>query len=282
MAGLTGTQIKATYGDVMQCNHAGLGIDATLRIIQDGLGNNTALALSNAASGLGTPVTPTQAGDWVFNQSNVGNDFELQCQGVEFLRGKHAAGGVSFSQNAIIVTSTFEIQSNSDTGIKRAAGGVMQATNGAGGAGWYQSTAGEACLASPFTNATAALAATNLSWNVKAGRSYRIHGVLQVSNSTPGEGIQFNFAGGSATATTFFATATINGTAVAGTLTSTTLAGVINWTSITGTDYITINGFLKVNAAGTLTLQAAENTHATGTLTIGAGSWIALFDTVPL
>src|SRR5690242_18875457 len=46
MAGLTGTQIKATYGDVLQCNHTGLGIDATVRIIQDGLGNNSALALS--------------------------------------------------------------------------------------------------------------------------------------------------------------------------------------------------------------------------------------------
>lgn len=149
-------------------------------------------------------------------------------------------------------------------------------------AGWMQNTAGEAALNANFTNATATLAATNLSWNVQAGRSYRIFGVLQVSNSTAGEGVQIAFDGGSATATTFFAAASAIGTVTPVAVVSTTLAGVINYSSITGTDYIIITGYLKVNAAGTLTLRAAENTHATGTLTIGAGSWIALADTVTL
>jgi hypothetical protein len=72
------------------------------------------------------------------------------------------------------------------------------------------------------------------------------------------------------------------GTVVAGTVVSTTLAGVINYTTITGIDYIVLTGFLKVNAGGTLILRAAENTTSTGTLTVAAGSWVALNDTVAL
>jgi hypothetical protein len=70
------------------------------------------------------------------------------------------------------------------------------------------------------------------------------------------------------------------GSVTPGTVASTSLAGVINYTVITGTDYVVLTGFLKVNAAGTLILRAAENSTALGTLTIGAGSWLALRDTV--
>lgn len=172
---------------------------------------------------------------------------------------------------------------SADVSLYRLAGDVWGVGSGnISGAGWMQITAGEAALAAPFTNATAVMANTNISFNVIAGRSYRIEGILQVSNSTAGEGVQIDFNGGSATATTFFAAVTSTGTVVAGTLSSTSLAGVINFTSITGTDYIAINGYIKVNAGGTLILRAAENTHATGTLTVGAGSWIALADTVNL
>jgi len=169
-----------------------------------------------------------------------------------------------------------------DVGILRVAANVCRISGGDSGNGWCQITAGEAALAANFTNATATMANTNISLTVIAGRAYRIEGMLQVSNSTAGDGVQLDFNGGSATATTFFAAATAVGTVVSGTLSSTTLAGVINFTSITGTDYIAINGYILVNAGGTLILRAAENTHTTGTLTLGAGSWITLSDTVNL
>lgn len=147
--------------------------------------------------------------------------------------------------------------------------------------GYHQNTLLESSLTAAFTDATGVLTSTALSVGpLLAGRSYRIEGILPVSNTATTEGVQFNFAGGTATATTFFVAAQAVGSVTAGTLASTTLAGVLNYTVITGTDYIYIRGFIKVNAAGTLILKAAENTQAIGTLTIGIGAWLACYDTV--
>ena len=171
----------------------------------------------------------------------------------------------------------------SDIGVKRVAAGVAAITDGGGtNLAWLQEV-GYACLAGNFTKANATVGATNLSFLVKAGRSYQINGVFQVSNSTAGEGCKFDFAAGGCSATTFFmASNAVGGTAVAGTILSTTLAGTINYTSLTGTSYLMLMGFLKVNAAGTFILEAAENTTSTGTFTLGAGSWLSLTDCVAL
>lgn len=107
------------------------------------------------------------------------------------------------------------------------------ASNTAGG--WLQNTGGDLTLASNYTNATAGLTNTNLSWTVIAGRSYLIEGELEVSNSTAGEGAQFDFGGGSCSATTFVVNAVVVGTATAGTVRSTSLTTVVNWSSVTST-----------------------------------------------
>jgi hypothetical protein len=143
--------------------------------------------------------------------------------------------------------------------------------------GWMQN-AFSAALASGFTDATGTLAATALSVTLLAGRSYAIQGCFQVSNSLAADGFQCSFNGGTATATTFFMSAAVVGSVVAGTVVSTTLAGVINWTTTTATDYILLSGYLKVNAGGTFIVKAASNTHVSGTMTLGAGSWISLTD----
>jgi hypothetical protein len=148
--------------------------------------------------------------------------------------------------------------------------------------GWIQNTAGEAALASNFSKANATLGSTNLSLTFVAGRSYRIEGYLIVSNSTAGEGSQFDFNGGTATITTFDVAFNAVGTNTPGTVVSTTLAGVVNYTSITGTNRIFVRGYAKVNAGGTIILRGAENTTSTGTLTLAAGSWLAAYDTVNL
>lgn len=194
-----------------------------------------------------------------------------------------ASGDVRFSSATTVCwsNSTTGI-STLDTGLIRTAAGVLRTTAGISGNGWLQNSAGEAALANAFTNNTATLAATNLSLTVIAGRSYRIHGVLQVSNSTTTEGVQFDFGGGTATASTFFVGATAIGSVTPGTLTSTSLTGAISYSVITGTDYIVIDGYLKVNAGGTLVLRAAENSTLTGTLTVGAGSNLGLSDTVTM
>jgi hypothetical protein len=170
-----------------------------------------------------------------------------------------------------------------DTGLARVAGGVVQSTNGSAGAGWIQNTAGEGALAANFTKANATLGATNISFTVIAGRSYRIDGEFIMSNSVAGEGGQFDFGGGSCSATTFdLAVVGSNGTNTPGTTNSTSLTGAINYSSITGTNRVRFSGYLKVNAGGTLIVRAAENTTSTGTFTLGAGSWVALADTVAL
>jgi hypothetical protein len=171
-----------------------------------------------------------------------------------------------------------------DTAIGRVAAGVVGPYSGSSGTakGWLQNSAGEAALAANFTNATATLNNTNLSLTVIAGRSYRIEGILQVSNSVAGEGCQFDFNGGAATATTFWIAADSTGTNTPGTVVATALNGAINFSSVTGTNYIRVRGYLKCNAAGTLILRFSENSSSTGTATLGAGSWIALADTVTL
>lgn len=185
--------------------------------------------------------------------------------------------------NTGLALSTTQIGiGGTDLGLKRLAAAVAAVTDGgATNLGWLQE-AGYAALAANFTDAIGTLINTNLSFTVIAGRSYQISGLLQVSNSLAADGSQFNFAGGACTATTFFMACNNIGSVVAGTVTSTTLAGVINYTTNTGTDYLVLSGYLKVNAGGTFIMKAATNTHVSGTMTLGAGSWLALTDTPTL
>lgn len=148
------------------------------------------------------------------------------------------------------------------------------------GGNYLTNSGGEAALAMAFTDALGTLLATNLSVPVEAGASYRIDGYLIVSNSTAADGAQFDFNGGSATATTFDAALSAVGSVVAGTVVSAALNTKLSFTTTTGTDRIIVHGYLKVNAGGTLILQAATNTTVSGTMTLAAGSWIALWPTV--
>src|ERR1035437_3746070 len=123
-------------------------------------------------------------------------------------------------------------------------------------------------LAANFTKANATFGNTALSVTLVAGKTYAFQTNLYCSNSTAGEGVKVDFAGGAATATTFIAgenDPTIN-------LTSTTLAGVFNAATLTGTQVLSIKGTIIVNAGGTFIVRAAENSTSTGTLTCLTGS----------
>ncbi len=87
-------------------------------------------------------------------------------------------GFIGQSSGYYALTST-GTTSSPDTSLYRLAAGVWGVgTGAASGAAWLQNTGGEACLASAFTSSNATLANTNLSLTVKAGRSYRIEGIL--------------------------------------------------------------------------------------------------------
>jgi len=135
-------------------------------------------------------------------------------------------------------------------------------------------------LTASVTNATATMAnLADLTQTLGAGLKYTGRLVIKCNNSTAAEGIQVDFNGGTATMTSFFATAFVavsSGTDTAGTVISTSLAGVINWTTITGETVIEILISFVVNATGTFIPRAAENSHATGTLTAELGSYLTL------
>lgn len=191
------------------------------------------------------------------------------------------AGLVLASTGQVFWSPSSSVIGVNDIGLSRLAAGVLNVTNGSSGTGWIQNSAGEAALESAFTRSDATLTSTNLSLTVIAGRSYRITGYLIVSNSVAGEGAKFDFDGGTATATTFdVAFNAVGGTVVPGTIAATAIATDLNYTSVTGTTRIFVQGYLEVNAGGTFILRASEDTTATGTMTLAAGSWLALYDTV--
>lgn len=144
---------------------------------------------------------------------------------------------------------------------------------------WTVDKAGNTVLATAFTNATTTLAATNWTWNLIAGRTYKVQGHITVSNTAAAEGFKCSFSSDGVVTATQTRIITQNlGTNVAGTTLATTLGGVINYTTVTGTDDILFSGDIVCGVAGTVTFKAAEDTHTIGTVTIGAGSWINLTD----
>jgi hypothetical protein len=148
--------------------------------------------------------------------------------------------------------------------------------------GWVQNTPGRARLTADVTENAAALKnLTDLSLTLVAGRKYTGKLVVKCLDSVAAEGIQFDFNGGAATMTNFWAGAGVlasGGTDVIGTNISTSLAGVINFTTLTGESVVVIEISLVCNAGGTFIPRFAQNTHAAGTATARLGSYLWLED----
>jgi hypothetical protein len=159
-------------------------------------------------------------------------------------------------------------------------------TNGSAGiitipAGVLQNTPGRARLTADATNATATMAnLSDLSLTLLAGRKYTGRLVLIGSNSTGAEGLQFDFAGGSATMTSFQAIleasplgATL-GVTSAGALGTALTNTVVATTDTVYAVYVT----MVVNAGGTFIPRFAEISHTSGTATVRLGSSLWLED----
>lgn len=119
---------------------------------------------------------------------------------------------------------------------------------------------------------------TGISRTVLAAGNYVGELIVKCNNSAAGEGIKFDFNGGSATTTNFWAAGNqlVGGTDVLGTGISTSLAGVLNFSTITGETVIAIKVSFVVNAAGTVIPRFAENSTAIGTATVELGSFMTL------
>ncbi len=138
-------------------------------------------------------------------------------------------------------------------------------------------------LAADATDATATL--QNLTGLTVSGlvttRKYSFTLVLLLNNSVAAEGMQFDFSGGSATATNFIVQGfgiRSGATYGEGFAQATLLTTVLSSATVTGgSQMVTFNGSIEPSANGTFIPRFAENTHVTGTLTISRGSFIVVY-----
>ncbi len=169
-----------------------------------------------------------------------------------------------------------------DIGLSRGAANVFYVGSGAAAstAGWI-TDAGVKRVTADVPNSTGTMAnLTDLTMTLLAGRKYVGYLLVFASNSTAAEGIQFDFDGGAATATSFVA-------GLAGTPIGTT-AGVVYSTAIatdltvtvatTGDIAYMIAIEIVVNAGGTFIPRFSEVSHTTGTATVRLGSHLILTD----
>ena len=98
--------------------------------------------------------------------------------------------------------------------------------------------------------------------------------VLFFSDSVAGEGAKFDFDGGAATATNFVSNCQMLDVALLLSAESTAIATDFAAATTTGASALKCSGSFEVNAAGTFIPRAAQNSHATGTLTVKRGSYV--------
>ena len=127
---------------------------------------------------------------------------------------------------------------------------------------------------------------TGLSVALQANRAYAFRCVLYVNQTVAADGAQFDFDGGTATATTVRRhTLFFNGTgnlvaATAGTagLADLSTDTVYASTAVTTDSESRTDGFILVNAAGTLIPRFSMEAVSTGVLTVYAGSYIVVWE----
>lgn len=234
-------------------------------------GNATAVA---AQTGTGTTfvmqtsptLTTPNIGDATGNTFTIGTSCRVQQFGL-YVR---LDGGLFWQNNLI----------NPDTSLTRTAGNVVKFGDGQGGIGWF-TYAGVQRVTGDVTNATATMSnITGLSVTLIAGRKYVGQMIVYASNSQASEGLQFDFNGGTVTATSFVAG--VVGTPVGATIGTayvTALATALTVTTATTGDIAYLVTFeIVVNAGGTFIVRFAEVSHLVGTATVRLGSYMMLND----
>jgi hypothetical protein len=206
-------------------------------------------------------------------------------QGPNFVEYRLQSSGLSLgSTSAILFSSNAGNIAGSDTALSRAAAAVWRTTDASGTTkSWLQNTAGRARMTTSPTNATATLSSgllSDLTLTLVAGRKYFGRVVFIAKDSTGADGLQFDFNGGSATMTSFEATAEEAPIgATLGVTDSTALATALTNTVVsTGNVVYAYNLTMVVNAGGTFIPRFAQVSHSTGTATVLLGSWILLED----
>lgn len=264
-----GTYLQIANQDTTQENCVLFGLAANIKFGMRSISNGSAIgatgnilvyaAAIGIAPGQDISTSTVAAGNSLYTFSTVGI-------------GMSAAQLVGWSSGNINLGSTY------DTCLYRNAAGVVGVGKASAATfGWIQNSAGNLALASNFTDVTGTLAATNFSFPVISGRTYKITGFIAGNNSTGTEGFQMSFSGVAATAILFEIENTGLGTVVLGTQSSAAIDTAVTATTFTN-GRLRVTGYVQPSASGNLVVKMAEVSHAAGTLTINANSWINLED----
>lgn len=239
------------------------GGTGTVRALQITAGANVAnVAISAASLLIGTNAVPTGYSGAIMSIGNGNGDVVIFNNGI--LRWSPNSGYVP------------------DAGINRAAAKVLKFSSDGSSTDTWWNWAGQARVTSDVTyTSTAALAnITGLTVNVAAGRTYSFEAYLSFTDAAAG-GIQAAIAG-TATATAieydgWIIDSGANG--IKGNTQATSLGTAVATATTTGTaGVVLIKGTITVNAAGTLTVQAAQNTSNGTPTTIKRGSYFLVYD----
>lgn len=173
-----------------------------------------------------------------------------------------------------------DIFGTADTGLARCGAGVACATLGGANDGWIQNTAGDQFLTANHTNATITPTnITDLTTSVTSGRKYTFQFVAKVDNSTDADGLRFDFEGGTAAATDFWANCEVSANnVVSSTFSVTALATDMTAATLTGVGTFRCNGSFEPSSTGTFIPRAGVNTAVSGTLTTFRGSHLLTKD----
>jgi hypothetical protein len=195
-----------------------------------------------------------------------------------------SAGCQTFNGGLIGWASGGGVPGTFDTALGRTVANVVEINNGTAGtlAGCYLHWGGQARVTSDvtFTSTTTLATVTGLTVNVAAGRTYSFVAELSWTDAAAG-GLQLAMAG-TATATNIIYDGYIidsGANGIKGNAQATALGGVVASATTTGTaGHARISGTITVNAAGTLLVQAAQNTSSGTATTIKRGSYMIVHD----
>lgn len=161
-----------------------------------------------------------------------------------------------------------------DTSVERVAGGVVGAGVGTAGTanGWFvDSRTSRVSTQFDSTLSTTLANVTGLSVSVLAGRTYSFDATLYTSSNVAG-GIQAAIAGTATATAVIYEGYNINGATLNGQTRATSLGTAVAATTAVTSAMVKIFGTITVNAAGTLTVQFAQNTTSASASSVLVGS----------
>lgn len=140
------------------------------------------------------------------------------------------------------------------------------------------STSGDARVVTAFTATSSATLAnvTGLSATVVASGSYNFHALL-FTTATSGGGVQAAISGTATATSVIYEGVLVSGGSIVNQTRATSLGSAVGSSATATAGTITIDGEITVNAAGTLTVQFAQNTSNAAASTVLAGSYLKVW-----